>query len=326
MTVSVASGTLRARGNAALLLLARYGIYVALVLMCAIGALISGSFLTITNILSIALSVGYVGFVAIGMAFVVIGGSLIDLSIPGVIAAAGLIALSTEQTVGPVPAILIAIVVGCFVGLVNGTAVGYFRANAILVTYAAQIIILGISQAVAGSGNIYAHGAVFNWLGNATIGRVPLVLPILAVALLVAYVTLHRSTFGRQVFATGGGYQASRVAGIPVRRIVMTTFVISGALAAVTGVLMSTALGSAQDTIGTGYEFSAITAVAIGGTSLFGGEGTIGRVLAGVLVVGVLDDLLILAGVSINAQGLVEGVIIIGAVALDVALRRVRTR
>jgi len=106
----------------------------------------------------------------------------------------------------------------------------------------------------------------------------------------------------------------------------MTTFVISGALAAVTGVLMSTALGSAQDTIGTGYEFSAITAVAIGGTSLFGGEGTIGRVLAGVLVVGVLDDLLILAGVSINAQGLVEGVIIIGAVALDVALRRVRTR
>ena len=212
-------------------------------------------------------------------------------------------------------------------GLVNGVAVGYLKANPLLVTYAAQIIILGISQAIVGNGFIYAPKvAVFNWLGNATIGRVPVVLPILAVALLVAYVTLHRSTFGRRVFATGGGYQASRVAGIRVRRIVMMTFVISGGLAAVAGVLMATALGNAQDTLGTGYAFSAITAVAVGGTSLFGGVGTIGRVLAGVLVVGVLDDVLILAGVSIYTQGIVQGAIIIGAVALDVALQRVRTR
>ncbi len=306
--------------------LARYGIYVALFLMCVIGVTISNQFLTTTNFLNIGLSVGYVGFVATGMAFVVIGGSLIDLSIPGVIAAAGLIALAAQPTVGAVPAILIAISVGCFVGLLNGLAVGYLRINSVLVTYAAQIVVLGISQAIAGAGFIYAHGSVYNWLGNASIGRVPLVLPVLAVVLVVAYVALHRSTFGRQVFATGGGYQASRVAGIRVRRIVMTTFVISGALAAVAGVLLSTSLGSAQATIGSGYDFSAITAVAIGGTSLFGGEGTIARVVAGVLVVGVLDDVLILAGVSINAQGIVQGLIIVGAVALDVALRRMRTR
>ena len=119
--------------------------------------------------------------------------------------------------------------------------------NPVLATYAAQIVALGISQAVVGGGFINAHGAVFKWLGTTTIGRVPLVLPILAVVMLAAYVLLHRSTFGRQLFATGGGYQAARVAGIRVRRIVMTTFVISGALAALCGVLLSTALGNADN-------------------------------------------------------------------------------
>jgi ribose transport system permease protein len=327
MTLSVASHVpFRARAGAAVVLLARYGIYVGLVLLCVCGALLSSAFLTSTNFLNIGLSVGYVGFVAIGMAFVVIGGSLIDLSIPGVIAGAGIIALATEPAIGALPAIVLAIAVGCFVGLLNGAAVGYLGANPVLVTYSAQIIILGIAQALAGAGFIYAHGAAFNWLGNATIAGVPLVLPILAACLLGAYVALSRSTFGRQVFATGGGYQASRVAGLPVRRVVMTTFVISGALAAVAGVLMSTALGSAQQEIGIGYEFNAITAVAIGGTSLFGGEGSIGRVLAGVLLVGVLNNVMILAGVSIDSQGIVKGAIIVGAVALDVVLRRVRTR
>ena len=124
--------------------LARYGIYVALFLMCVGGLLISSRFLTTTNFLSIALSVGYTGFTATGMAFVVISGSLIDLSIPGVIAAAGLIALAAEPTVGAVPAILIALGAGCFVGLVNGVAIGYLRVNPVLATYAAQIVALGI--------------------------------------------------------------------------------------------------------------------------------------------------------------------------------------
>ncbi len=309
-----------------MLLLGRYGIYVGLVLLCIVGTALSGAFLTSTNFLNIGLSVGYVGFVAIGMAFVVIGGSLIDLSIPGVIAGAGIIALATEPTIGAVPAILLALLVGALVGLLNGAAIGYLKANPVLVTYAAQIIILGIAQAAAGAGFIYSRGPAFNWLGNATIWGVPLVLPILAICLLGAYVALSRSTFGRRVFATGGGYQASRVAGLPVRRIVMMTFVISGTLAALAGVLMSAALGSAQQEIGIGYEFNAITAVAIGGTSLFGGEGSIGRVLAGVLLVGVLNNVMILAGVSIDSQGIVKGAIIVGAVALDVVLRRVRAR
>ncbi len=316
----------RGRAGTLVMLIARYGIYVALLLMCIGGVLISTRFLTTTNFLSIALSVGYTGFTATGMAFVVISGSLVDLSIPGVVAASGLIALAAEPAVGAVPAILIAIAAGCFVGLINGVAVGYLKVNAVLATYAAQIIALGISQAVVGGGFVNAHGSVFKWLGTTTIGRVPLVLPILGVVMLAAYVLLHRSTFGRKLFATGGGYQAARVAGIRVRRIVMTSFVISGALAALCGVLLSANLGNAQTTIGSGYDFASITAVAVGGTSLFGGAGTIGRVLAGVLVIGVLNDLLILAGVSINFQGIVQGAIIIGAVALDVALRRLRTR
>lgn len=316
----------RSRAGEAALFLARYGIFVGLVLLCLCGALLSSAFFTPTNFLNIGLSVGYVGFVAIGMAFVVIGGSLIDLSIPGVIAASGLFALAAEPRVGAVLAIVLALLIGCAVGCVNGMAIGYLGANPVLVTYAATIIILGLSQAAAGSGFVYGHGRVFAWLGSATVAGIPLVLPILGVFLLIAHVVLARSTFGRQVYATGGGYSASRVAGLPVRRIVMFTFVISGFLAAVAGLLLSTELGSAQQEIGTGYEFDAITAVAIGGTSLFGGEGSIGRVFAGVLFVGVLNNVMILAGISIDSQGIVKGAIIIGAVSLDVMLRRLRAR
>jgi len=295
-------------------------------LLCVVGSLVSPQFLTTENLLNIARSVSFLGFVAVGMTFIVIGGSLIDLSVVATIAAAGILVLAVMPTLGPLGAIVVTLAMGAGIGAVNGWLVGYVRGNPVMVTLGMNVVVAGIGTAFAQGGFVYDTNPTFAQLGRGTLGGVPICVWLLVITAIAFGVILSSTTFGRWAYATGTNYPAARVAGVPVQRVVASTFVLSGTLAAAAGILLSSLLGSARTGSGIGYEFNAITAVAIGGTTLFGGSGNMPRTAAGLLVVGVLNNLMVLAGVPADAQQLVIGLVIILVVGGDVFLRRSGSR
>lgn len=301
--------------------LGRFGPFVMLAAMIAFGTLLSPLFLTASNFTNILRSVSFVGFAAIGFTFIVIAGSLIDLSAPSIVAAAGIVAVAAQPVVGVPGAILLGLGVGVAAGITNGLLVGVVRGNAVMVTLGTGVVIAGFVTIFV-PGNVYTEDTTFAQLGRGMFLGLPTPVCILAVVGTGAWVILRYTTFGRWVYATGSNYEAGRVAGVPVQRVIASTFVISGLLAAVAGVLLVSLLGAARVGAGANYEFDAITVVAIGGTSLLGGSGGVARTGAGILVVGILNNLLILLGVPADAQVLVKGLVILVVVAADMTLRR----
>jgi ribose transport system permease protein len=293
-----------------------------LALLCIAGTILSPVFLTKENLLNVARTVSFLGFVAIGMTFVVIGGNLVDLSVESTIAAAGILVLAVMPTVGPLGAILITLGLGAVIGTINGILVGYVRGNPVMVTLGMNVVVGGLGTAFAQGGFVYDTDATFARLGRGDILGVPICVWLLVITALCFAAVLSSTTFGRWVYATGTNYPASRVAGVPVKRVIASTFVVSGVLAAAAGILLSSLLGSARTGSGVGYAFNAVTAVAIGGASLLGGSGSLPRTAAGLLVVGVLNNLMVLVGVPSDAQQLVVGIVIIVVVAGDVFIRR----
>lgn len=292
-----------------------------LAVMVAFGALLSPLFLTPSNITNILRSVSFVGFAAIGFTFIVIAGSLIDLSVPSIVAAAGIVAVAAQPTVGVAAGIVLAIGFGVAAGVINGFLVGVLRGNAVMVTLGTGVVIAGVVTIFV-PGNVYTVDPTFALLGRGVFLGLPTPVWILAIVGTGAWAILRYTTFGRWVYATGSNYEAGRVSGVPLQRVVASTFIISGLLAAVAGVLLVSLLGAARVGAGANYEFDAITAVAIGGTSLLGGSGGVARTGAGILVVGVLNNLLVLLGVPAEAQVFVKGLVILIVVGADMTLRR----
>jgi ribose/xylose/arabinose/galactoside ABC-type transport system permease subunit len=311
----------RARAN-----VGTYAIFFVLIALVAAGALASPQFLTTRNFLSIAQAVAFIGFAAIGMTFVTISGSFVDLSVPATFAGSGIVALSMQPIVGPIAGIVLGLATGVVIGIVNGLLIGYVRANPVIVTLGTVSVGLGAAQLLVGGQDVYNHSPLVASLGQGNVYGAPNTVILLALAALAAHLVLARSVFGRWVYATGGGYSASRAAGVPVRRTIIAAFALSGLFSAFGGVLLSAVIESARQADGAGYEFNAVAAVAIGGNSLLGGSGTIPRTIVGVLILGIINNLMILIGVPGESQNLVKGIIVIVAVLMDIRLRRQATR
>jgi ribose/xylose/arabinose/galactoside ABC-type transport system permease subunit len=303
-----------------------YAIFVVLIILVIAGTLASSDFLSVNNFLSIGQAVAFVGFAAIGMTFVTISGNFVDLSVPAAVAGSGIVALAAQPYVGPVGGLLLGVGTGAVIGIVNGIFIGYLRANPVIVTLATVSVGLGVVQLFVGGQYVYNHSDLFAEIAQGDVLGIPNVLIALALAALVAHLLLTQTVFGRWVYATGGGYPASQAAGVPVRRTVAVVFILCGTFAALGGVFLASMIESARQSAGTGYEFDAVAAVAVGGNSLFGGSGTIPRTLVGVFIVGIINNLMILTGIPAEAQGLVKGMIIAIAVFVDVRLRREATR
>lgn len=302
-----------------------YAIFIVLVVLVVAGTIASPAFLSVNNFLSIGQAVAFVGFAAIGMTFVSISGSFVDLSVPATIAGSGIVALAAQPYVGPVGGVLLGVATGAAIGLLNGLLIGYVRANPVIVTLATVSIGLGVVQLFVGGQYVYNQSPLFAEFAQGKAFGVPNVLVALGLAALAAHLLLTQTVFGRWVHSTGGGYAASRAAGVPVRRTVAVVFVLCGVFSALGGVELASMIESARQSAGTGYEFDAVAAVAVGGNSLFGGSGTIPRTLVGVLILGIINNLMILTGIPAEAQGLVKGVIIALAVFMDIRLRRDRS-
>lgn len=304
-------------------LVSNYAILLVFGFMLAAGSVVSSDFLSVDNFENILRSVAWTGFAAFGMLFVTTSGGFVDLSIPATMAASGIIALATVPVLGPLGGVLAGVGAGVGIGLFNGILVGVFRTNPVITTLGTQFAALGIAQLFVEGRIVYNESETYAQIAQGElVPFIPNTLLILAVVALVAHLTLTNTVLGRWIYPTGGNYNAARAAGVPVKRVMVSVFVICATFTAIGGVLLASELESARANAGVGMEFNAIAAVAIGGNSIFGGAGTVPRTIMGILIVGVLNNLMILLGVPAESQTIVKGALIVAAVWLDLRLRK----
>jgi ribose transport system permease protein len=295
----------------------KWGIYIALLLLVILMSIIAPNFFSIKNGLNIAQAVSINAVIASGMTVVILTAG-IDLSVGSIVAASGVATVLLLNGEVPVAiAALAAILIGALIGLVNGAIIAYLALPAFIVTLGALTYTRGIAYSMHGGPVQIAGESGIESIGNGSIGGVPMPVFIMIFVYLFFWFLLERTKFGRHVYAVGGNPQAARLSGINVKKVLMSVYVISGVTAGLAGLIFASRVRSGQVTAGVGYELDAITAVILGGTSLFGGRGRIFGTLIGALLIGVLSNGLVLLGVPIYTQLMIKGAVVILAVAID---------
>ncbi|WP_425556416.1 ABC transporter permease [Deinococcus aetherius] len=310
-------------------LLQRYGVLVALALLVLFGSLRYEGFLSTYNVFTVLGYNSMFGLVALGMAFVIMTGG-IDLSVGSVAAFASVIA-ALLSPFGLWPALLGAVAAATLLGLINGVVVAYLKILPFVATLAMLLAARGLALLFAGNQSVSVdseHG--FTTLGQGNIGGVPFTAILLFVAFAVGAVVLRSTRFGRHVLAVGGNEEAARLMGLPVERTLVWVYVLSGALAGLAGVILASQFGAGQPTEGLGWELTAIAAVVVGGTLLTGGSGSIGSTLVGVLLLGIIFNILNFENgrgtISLSAywQSVIRGAFLLLVVVLQNQLTRRR--
>jgi len=300
-------------------LIQKLGPLLGLLLIIIIISIMSPSFLTATNIFNVLRQVSVSALIAFGMTFVILTGG-IDLSVGSTLALTGAISAGMLASgMDPLLSMLIGLVLGAILGAVNGVIIAKGKVAPFIATLATMTIYRGITlvytdgKPVSGLGDSMA----FQMFGKGYFLGIPVPVITMIVAFFVLYFILRKTTFGRRVYAIGGNEEASRLSGINVDRITIAVYSLTGMLAALSALILTSRLNSAQPTAGESYELDAIAAVVLGGTSLTGGRGWIFGTLVGALIIGVLNNGLNLIGVSSFFQQVVKGVVILIAVLLD---------
>ncbi len=302
------------------------GIFAITILLVAVAVVSVQGFATLPNVVTVLHSTAAIGVVAVGMTFVVISANYIDLSVVGQVATAGVAVMALSQF-GPAVGILAGLGLCLVFGFVNGLAIGVLRANAVVVTLGTNGIGIGLLLLVT-KGHIYygsATAAVATF-GAAAIGPIPLAAIVLLVVVIIAQFVLTKTTFGFSVRSIGSNREAARLAGVHNSWIVIGAFLTSSICCAISGFILASFSNTAVATMSSGYDFSSLAAVIVGGTSLFGGRGSIIRTLVGVIFIAVVGNFLVLVGFSYEWQRFVTGVIIVVAVAVDALSKKVGLR
>jgi ribose transport system permease protein len=300
-----------ARSNIAFLLLLTIGL---------LASLLSDVFLTPQNLVNILSAIAVIGIVSLGQTMLIISGNF-DMSVASVLGFAGIVAVATQR-VGLVPSLLLALLGGVIVGAVNGLLVTRANANPFLVTLGTQSFVYAIALMTTQSRTLYSEIPAFNVLGQGRIGRLPVAVILFLVLAVILQVVLRNTVYGRYLYAIGQNKEASRLAGIPVDRVLVSTFILCSLLAALGGIVMTSRLNSTVANAGFGFDFESIIAVVLGGSSLFGGSGGALLTVAGVLVLGVLNNTTILLGVPYEGQFIVKGAVFLAVVGLDSLVKR----
>jgi ribose transport system permease protein len=283
-------------------------------------------FLTTENLANIVRSVSEIGIIAVGMTFVILIGG-IDLSVGALVglAASGVAVLLMKHDYGVVPAVALILLIGAAFGAVQGLISTRLAIQSFIVTLAGLQFARGLARIWSdGEGVPLAYGDgpghapdSFSVLNERLLGGL---LPVPALIFVcvgaVAIFVLRRTTFSRHIYAIGGNERAARLSGVPVGRVKVAVFAISGFLAALAGIIHAGQLNQGSPNDGTGYELDAIAAVVIGGTSLMGGRGSVAGTLAGALLLGILNNILALNNVDANVQLLIKALVIVAAAAL----------
>lgn len=316
MTVSTQRSTTTAaslKRDRALELAQSYGVIGVLLLLCGVTALAYPSFATFSNITAITSAACFIGLITIGQSFVLISGG-IDLSVGSMVGLGTVIAAIAAPN-GWVFALLAPVVAGAVMGLINGLLIGKGRMAPFIVTLSALLAVKGIAVALAASSIVIEGAPGFRAIGNGSILGISNLIWILLLAFGAASLLLNRTAFGSNVFALGGNEDAAKMMGTDVTRTKILVYVLSGSLAGLAGALLASRLSSGVATLGAGYELMSIAAAVIGGVLLTGGVGTMLGAMCGVLLIGVIQNVINQVG-SLNAyyQDLVTGLFLVLAV------------
>lgn len=305
----------------------KYGIVIILLAMFIAFSLLSEGFFTTRNIFNIIRQISFMGLIAIGVTMVIITGG-IDLGSGSVLALAAVVATSLAQIQTSatlkypgliVPVIVpigAALAIGALTGVINGSLIAKFKIPPFIAT-------LGMMTVARGFALIYSNKPLsqltpeYNFIGQGEIFGVPFPVIILITVAILAHIMLNNVPFGRYIYALGGNEQAARISGVNTDRVKIGVYTIAGLLSGMAGLVVSSRVGSGQPGQGMGIELDAIAAAVIGGTSLSGGIGTIWGTIVGALIIGVLDNGLILLNVDQYWITIVKGTIIVVAVIID---------
>ncbi len=308
--------------------------FFALIAIIIIFSSLTPFYFTVENLLQMSQHVAVFAILAIGMLFVILNGG-IDLSVGSTVGISGIVAGALMQGVA-IPAlglklfpavwvvVIITIAAGAIVGLLNGVLVARFKVAPFVATLGMLYVVRGAALLITGgltypnlAGSPSLGNTGFDWLGFESVLGVPLGVIIMAGVAVAASIVLNRTVFGRWIYASGGNERAAELSGIPVKRVKVRVYVISGVCAAIAGLVIASELTSANPTSGQTFELTAIAAVVIGGASLAGGRGAVRGTLLGAFVIGFLSDGLVLVGVSEYWQMIFKGGVIVLAVLLN---------
>ncbi|MDP2737503.1 MAG: ABC transporter permease [Pseudorhodobacter sp.] len=306
--------------------LARQGILVAFVLFMIGFTLVNSRFLGVDNVMGVVRSSAILGVIALGVTFVVISGNL-DLSVGSMMSFSTIVVLDLHDKIGPALAIPAMFAMTLAIGAVIGFLVGYLKLNSLIVTLGMLSAIHGLTLTYSGGKNMDISdksGTWFSVFGQGSVMGVPVPILVIAVLAVLLSVLLSRTPFGRRVYAVGGNGIAATFSGIPRARVVLMCYLISAFCVAVAGLLQASRSMGSQNTVGQGIELQVLAAVILGGASLLGGSGTIFKTVIGVLILGFIQNGLLLVGLPFYVQYVVTWAIIILAVWLDIAAKRGR--
>jgi ribose transport system permease protein len=303
--------------------MAQQGIFVFTTLLVVVAALFIDGFASVANITDVFNRAAPIGIVAVGMTFVVISANYLDLSVVAQVATGAVVLIAVSNAAGLLPAVGLALLIALAYGLVNGVAVGVFKANAVIVTLSTTFIGLGVLRWLSG-GSIYfgPEDSLIRSFGTAKIGPFPLSMIALVVITLILSFVLTRTNFGFLVKAYGSNRAATRLAGVKTAWVVIGAFVISALGAMLGGFVLAAFSNTAVSSMSDGFDFRALAAIIVGGTSVFGGRGSVLRTLLGVVFVSVLTNIMVLSGLGFGLQQMAIGALIVAAVSVDALARK----
>ncbi|WP_201798556.1 ABC transporter permease subunit [Brachyspira catarrhinii] len=296
-----------------------YGSFIALIFLVVVISIISPDFRTVNNFLSLLRQSAINGLIAFGMTCIILTGG-IDLSVGSVLALTSIICAHTIKIGLPAPlSMLIALIFGIILGTISGLMVTKSRLQPFIATLITMTGYRGLTMILSGGRPISRLGDNFllNQIGKGSLIGIPIPVWILIIFFAIFLFVLKKTVLGRQIYATGSNSKAAELAGINTNNIKLIVYAVSGFMASLSGLILVSRLGSAQPTLGSGYELDAIAAVALGGTSMTGGRGKITGTLIGILIIAVLNNGLNIIGVSSYYQDVVKALVIFLAVISD---------
>ncbi len=305
------------------------GRYLALVLLIGIASFLAPGFLTLRNIMNLLRSFSFLGFISIGMTFVILSAGL-DLSVASLLAFSGVIVALMQHWgiylghidqlsfIYPIPFIFITVlVIGSLMGFINGLIITKLKIADFAVTLGMMVFARGLAYAISGGRTIFGVSAVNQFMGRGMIGRIPFVAFLWLISIVVCSIVLRYTVFGKNLYASGENPEAARLSGINPAFYKITVYTISGFFAALAGICMAGRLDLGEPRVAQGWELDAIAAVIIGGTSFAGGQGSVVRTIAGVMIIGLIRNILSLLGILPAPQQMIMGLVLLSAVILQ---------
>jgi inositol transport system permease protein len=302
------------------------GIFFILILIFLLSAIFVDGFFSQANLTNVLRQITVVTILALGATFVIILGH-INVAYGSEIALIGCVACSVMvATQSLFVALIAAIILGLLIGALNGYIITKFGIPAFIMTLAVTTVARGSVLLYTNANPIIGMNKSFAFIGQGYIGLIPFSVLILLALFVFALILLNKTVLGRHIYAVGGNENAAIASGIRTKRVVFKAFLLDGFMTAVAGVIFMSRMNSGQPAAGVSYEFDAITAVVVGGTSLSGGSGTIVGTIIGAVIVGIINNILNLSNVNTYWQQIAKGLIILVAVIADVVNKRASSR